>query len=757
MKILFVDPILRTAETNEIPPAATIKESLPYNYCRALHEQGHQVTLISCDDFRPTAAEDHPFPVVFLPSRLGKLFPPRAIPFIPGLAGWLRGRHGAFDMVVCGEAVGLHTLMAAWLCPSRTVVWHELALHHRMLGGLASRAWFPLFAGLLSRVRAIVPRSANARRFLSSWFRELSPLDVEHGVDGALFDPLESKEDRFVVVARLVPPKRIDQILRSFADHVRLAGAATELWIVGDGPSMEDLRSLAVELGIADRTRFLGRLPHERIAGIVAGSKAFLYKAYYDNSLLAAAESIASGTPVLITRSIDNADMVERLGLGIARDEWDHRELAAMDARAAEFVRNCREHRREVTVQWQASRLVEAFERGNEPVPKNVTGGERRRRPRILVVSQNCFAPCEAGVLAGLRREFDVRWGVFFPRDERTGWTEDEFRAMGRQWGIPTRVVRLAGRLRSIGVAREFRELFRWLRDAGRHELVYVNSTGFPWLAPLVLLRFGRRRVVWCLHDVVDHRVKSRWSPDALYKRAIARWFGGFHFLSSNQKELFLRLNPGRRAYLAPHPPREFGPGTATPPTDRIRFFFFGFIARYKGVDILIEAAQRLWESGVRGFEVAIAGKCDDWSEFSGTIRIPGIFKLDIRSLDNSEIPDLYTGSHYLVLPYRDVTQSGPLASAIAYHVPAIVSDHPGFREFGEPERTILPFPNEDVDALAERMRQAVEGGTAMWESMRREVADLENRRFSSQACTEAYARMFRDHLGTDFAASYVP
>jgi len=757
VKILFVDPILRTAETNEIPPAATIKESLPYNYCLALHEQGHQVTLLSCDDFCPSAREEYPFEVVFLPSRLKKLFPPRAIPFIPGLIAWFRGKRDSFDLVVCGEAVGLHTLMAATLCPAKTVIWHELALHHRMMGGLASRTWFPLFSRLLARARAIVPRSANARRFLSTWFHELSPVDVEHGVDGALFDPVEIKEDRFVVVARLVPPKRIDQILRSFADHVRLTGVATEIWIVGDGPSREDLESLALALGIADRTKFLGRLPHSRIAAIVAGSKALLYKAYYDNSLLSAAESIASGTPVLITRSIDNADMVERLGLGIACDEWDHQELAAMDEHHATYAAACREHRREATVQWQASRLVDAFAGGNETVPESVRSGERRRRPRVLIVSQNCFAPCEAGVLSGLRREFDIRWGIFFPRDERMGWTEDEFRAMGREWGIPTRVVRLVGRLRSIGIAREFWELFRWLREAGRHELVYVNSTGFPWLAPLVLLRFGRRRVVWCLHDVVDHRVKSRWAPDALYKSAIASWFGGFHFLSSNQKELFLSLNPGRRAYLAPHPPREFGPGTAVPPSDRIRFFFFGFIARYKGVDLLIEAAQRLWESGVRGFEVAISGKCDDWSEFAGAIRIPEIFVLDIRSLDNGEIPDLYTGSHYLVLPYRDVTQSGPLASAIAYHVPSIVSDHPGFREFGEPDRTILLFPNEDADALMARMRQAVEGGVGMWESMRHEVEQLESRRFSRQACTEAYARMFRDHLATDPADATVP
>jgi len=156
--------------------------------------------------------------------------------------------------------------------------------------------------------------------------------------------------------------------------------------------------------------------------------------------------------------------------------------------------------------------------------------------------------------------------------------------------------------------------------------------------------------------------------------------------------------------------------------------------------------AQRLWESGVRGFEVVIAGKCDDWSEFSSGIRIPEIFSLDIRSLENSEIPDLYTGSHYLVLPYRDVTQSGPLASALAYHVPAIVSDHSGFREFSDGKKTALFFPSENVDALAEAMKRAVQGGVSLWETMRADVRKLQTERFSEQACVDAYARMFREH-----------
>lgn len=56
-----------------------------------------------------------------------------------------------------------------------------------------------------------------------------------------------------LTLARLHESKAIDVVIRALAD---LPGVY--LWVAGDGPLMGELEKLAVDLGVSDRTRFLG-------------------------------------------------------------------------------------------------------------------------------------------------------------------------------------------------------------------------------------------------------------------------------------------------------------------------------------------------------------------------------------------------------------------------------------------------------------------------------------------------------------------
>lgn len=53
----------------------------------------------------------------------------------------------------------------------------------------------------------------------------------------------------------------------------------------------------------------------------------------------------------------------------------------------------------------------------------------------------------------------------------------------------------------------------------------------------------------------------------------------------------------------------------------------------------------------------------------------------EFRRIDDEEIPELFTKSDYLVLPYEDVAQSGPHMIAYNYNLPVIASDIDGFKE----------------------------------------------------------------------------
>ena len=63
---------------------------------------------------------------------------------------------------------------------------------------------------------------------------------------------------------------------------------------------------------------------------------------------------------------------------------------------------------------------------------------------------------------------------------------------------------------------------------------------------------------------------------------------------------------------------------------------------------------------------------------------------------------NLMASHHFLVLPYRDATQSGPLATAVAYELPVIAPDFGCFTETYTKDSAILYTQGHLEDALRE-------------------------------------------------------
>lgn len=366
-------------------------------------------------------------------------------------------------------------------------------------------------------------------------------------------------------------------------------------------------------------------------------------------------------------------------------------------------------------------------------------------RPRIALLTQNCFSQCDIPLLSGLAQAADLQWNVFFPRDDKVGNDEAALERIGAEKGIPTRIWRFDERLRSRQAWSRFGEILDCIR-AFQPDTLYVNAVGLPWLAPQVRRRFAPSRVVWAIHDVRDHRFNRFYHMQTLYRHFLYNAFQRFHFLSSNQRELFQRLYPGKTTYHAPHPPLDFGPRVGEAPEHETRFLFFGYVAPRKGVDVLIEAAELLHSRGVGGFKVRIAGKCSDWAPYQNRIRHPELFDLDIRLVPNETVVDLYSTSHWLVMPYRDITQSGPMSLAYHYNLPTITTDLPGFGEFVRQDETGFVFPLDSVEGLADAMDKALDRNRL--QDMRRAQSAFYERHFSLPSCLRQYSEFLLPKKG---------
>ena len=125
----------------------------------------------------------------------------------------------------------------------------------------------------------------------------------------------------------------------------RLPG--TTLLLAGEGPDRARLQALAAARGVADRVRLLGAIPNERLPELLNAADATVLPSRSEGLANAWVESLACGTPVVISDAGGAAELVRddtagrivaREPAAIARAVLELRAAATPPARVAEAV-----------------------------------------------------------------------------------------------------------------------------------------------------------------------------------------------------------------------------------------------------------------------------------------------------------------------------------------------------------------------------------------------------------------------------------
>ena len=126
---------------------------------------------------------------------------------------------------------------------------------------------------------------------ISNFAREVTPRPVAR----AEFD---TPEDAFLIsgAGRFVPRKGLDLLIRAAA---RIPGAW--LWLIGDGEERQALEALAREVGMADRTRFIGWVAEP--IHYIAATDVFGMPSRHEPFGNVIIEAWQAGVPVVATRS----------------------------------------------------------------------------------------------------------------------------------------------------------------------------------------------------------------------------------------------------------------------------------------------------------------------------------------------------------------------------------------------------------------------------------------------------------------------
>lgn len=329
-------------------------------------------------------------------------------------------------------------------------------------------------------------------------------------------------------------------------------------------------------------------------------------------------------------------------------------------------------------------------------------------RRRVAILGP---APPDRG---GIARETGLLFEELSRRVEVSWWT---FSRRYPRWLDPRRFDRDPGLSEAAAQpVLDYRSPLSWSRTAdavaaqGPEAVVVPWWTAF-WGLPLraVLRRLDRiapetRRVLLC-HNVQDHEGGALRRFLALGALLSA---DAFVCHSAEDSERLSRLAPGRATRVLPHPVVV----SERPPRERARealgiegplVLFLGLVRRYKGVDLLLDAAPDIVRR--TGARIAIVGEV--FPDASDTMRrvesspVRDRIRVEDRYVSEPDMDLWLAACDAAVLPYRAISGSGIAARAIGAGRPMAAAAIGGLKDAVVPGVTGELFASGDSAGLA--------------------------------------------------------
>jgi glycosyltransferase involved in cell wall biosynthesis len=264
------------------------------------------------------------------------------------------------------------------------------------------------------------------------------------------------------------------------------------------------------------------------------------------------------------------------------------------------------------------------------------------------------------------------------------------------------------------------------LRTCDLVVIVVVVPVQVPALLTLVrAVRGGRarsrpgQRVVVLAHNVVPHETHP--GGEYLMTRMLHAADG---VLVHSRRQAELAADHGAHGVVVADLPPHLPGGVPVPagraaalarpepgPDDPLRVLALGIVRRYKGFDLLLEAARR-----VPGVHVTVAG--EQWGDAGEELRraaaapeLAGRVRLVPGYVPAAEVPALLASHDVLALPYRHGTASQNVLLGHAHGLPVLASTAGTFGTDVTDGVDGLLVPPDDAGALAAALRRLREPG----------------------------------------------
>lgn len=259
---------------------------------------------------------------------------------------------------------------------------------------------------------------------------------------------------------------------------------------------------------------------------------------------------------------------------------------------------------------------------------------------------------------------------------------------------------------------RTARTILNWNAD------VLVLQWWVPFWAPawLLITHYLRKKsslpIVFICHNVLPHEERF---VDKIIARQVLSLATGVVVHAQSEAMKLKKLLPHKHFEINPHPSYgvfqhnsmslEEARKILDIPLQSNVILFFGFIRRYKGVDILLDAIGKI----NMPVETLIVGEI--WGNDNENLlarmqklSLEGKVQLIDHYVPNEEVAKYFSAADVIVLPYRHASQSGVIQIAYSFNVPVIASRVDGLVDAVQHGKTGFLVPPDDPDSLAETL-----------------------------------------------------
>lgn len=316
----------------------------------------------------------------------------------------------------------------------------------------------------------------------------------------------------------------------------------------------------------------------------------------------------------------------------------------------------------------------------------------------IAYINPICFTDTDLSVLKFLAAKYRIIWFPIVSIGNQQ-YSKDDIEKYAKENNIELHYLINLNRFRSIKNLSFYYSLYSIVRKIQPDCIFTCDNNVFNIL--FLSVHF-RTKVIFGIHDVELHsNINFRPLFRILNSLSVA-CFKHFAVFSTNQFKIFRDKYPHKDVKMLGMSIKDYGNAKVTTPPfgSVIKLLFFGNIQYYKGLDILINSLESLYNNGVTNLELSIYGTGPFWGKCAPLLKTSRIYNLHITFIDKEDIPDIMASHHFLVLPYRDVSQSGPLMIALNYGLPIVAPRIGCFSNIYNDNSALLYMPGELSSSL---------------------------------------------------------